>query len=75
VEIYSYIRTPNGMFSININNHEISGFRRDVDEIYALLGRYAAWRGNPFPTFRYNVSVPSSRVKKSIEASLDFLTP
>jgi hypothetical protein len=39
----------------------ISGFRRDV-EICALLGYYAASCGNCLPTFRVNVSVPSSRV-------------
>jgi hypothetical protein len=43
----------------------ISGFRRDVDEICILLGYYATSSGNPLPTFRDNVSVPSSRVKKS----------
>jgi hypothetical protein len=53
----------------------ISGFHRDVDEICAVLGCYAASSGNLLPTFRDNVSVPSSRVKKSNEAaSLDFLT-
>jgi hypothetical protein len=52
----------------------ISGFRRDVDEIFALLGCYAASNANALPTFRYSVSVPSSRVKKSNEASWDFLT-
>jgi hypothetical protein len=49
----------------------ISGFRRDVDEICVLLGRYAASSGNPLPTFRHNVSLPSSRVKNS--NALDFL--
>jgi hypothetical protein len=49
----------------------ISGFRRNVDEIYALLGYYAAPNGKPLPTFRYNVSVPSWRISA---ASLDFLT-
>jgi hypothetical protein len=34
-----------------------------VDEICALLGYYAASCGNWLPTFRYNVSVPSSRIK------------
>jgi hypothetical protein len=29
-----------------------SGFRRDVDEISALLGCYAASNGKPLPTFR-----------------------
>ena len=42
-----------------------SRFRRDVDEICALLGYYAPSSGNPLPTFRDNVSVPSSRIKKS----------
>jgi hypothetical protein len=43
----------------------ISGFRRLVDEICALLGYYAALSGNPLPTFRDNLLIPSSRVKKS----------
>jgi hypothetical protein len=43
----------------------ISGFRRDADEICSLLGYNAASSGNFLPTFRDNVSVPSSRVKKS----------
>jgi hypothetical protein len=41
----------------------ISGFRRDVDEICGLLGNYTALCGNYLPSFRDNVSVPSSRVK------------
>jgi hypothetical protein len=48
----------------------ISGFRRDADEICVLLGYYAASNGNPLPTFRENVWVPSSRVKLFF---LDFL--
>jgi hypothetical protein len=48
----------------------ISGFRHDPDEICALLGCNAASSGNPLPTFRDNVSVPSSRVKKSKKSSL-----
>jgi hypothetical protein len=43
----------------------ISGFRRDVDEICALLGHYSALSGSSVPPFRDNLSVPSSRVKKS----------
>jgi hypothetical protein len=42
-----------------------SGFRRDVDEICALLGYYSAYSGNSVPTFRDNLSVPFSRVKES----------
>ena len=41
----------------------ISGFRRDVDGICGLLGYYTASCGNYLPTFRDNVSVPSSWVK------------
>jgi hypothetical protein len=43
----------------------ISGFFREVDEIHALLGYYAAYAGNSLPTFRDNLSVGSSRVTKS----------
>jgi hypothetical protein len=42
----------------------ISVFRRDV-EFSAHLGCYAASSGNPSPTFRDNVWVPPSRVKKT----------
>jgi len=40
----------------------ISGVRRDVDEICALLDCYAVCSGNSVPTFRDNISVPYSRV-------------
>jgi hypothetical protein len=43
----------------------VSGFRRDVAEICALLGYYAASSGNRLTTFRDSVSVPASRVKNS----------
>ena len=36
----------------------ISGFRREADEIYALLRYYAAYVDNTLPTFRDNLSVP-----------------
>jgi hypothetical protein len=39
----------------------ISGFRREVDENFALLGNYTAYSDNYVPTFRDNLSVPSSR--------------
>jgi hypothetical protein len=51
----------------------ISRFRRNVEEICALLGRYSASSGNPLPTFRDNISVQSCRVKKS-KKKRDFLT-
>jgi hypothetical protein len=38
----------------------------DGHEICALLGYYAARGGNSSPTFRDNLSVSSSRVKKNI---------
>jgi hypothetical protein len=39
----------------------ISGFRRDVDEIYALLGYYAVSCGNFLPTFQDRYIVPKRR--------------
>jgi hypothetical protein len=50
----------------------ISVFRRDVYEICALLGYYAAFSGSSVPTFR-DISDPSSRFKKSKKKALDFL--
>jgi hypothetical protein len=43
----------------------ISSFRRDIDEIWAFQGYYAASSIDPLPTFRENISVRSSRVRKS----------
>jgi hypothetical protein len=43
----------------------ISGFRREVDENCALLGHYSPSSGNFLPTFRDNISVPSSGVKNA----------
>jgi hypothetical protein len=43
----------------------IAGFRRDVEDICALLGYHAASSGSSVPTFRDNISIPSSRAKKS----------
>ena len=48
----------------------ISGFRREVAENCALLGYYAVSSGNSLPTFRDNLSVPSSGFKNSIEIIL-----
>jgi hypothetical protein len=42
-------------------------------EICALQGYYAAWNGNILSTFRDNVWVPSSRVKKSKKKRLGLL--
>ena len=41
----------------------ISGFRCEVKENCDLLGYYAAISGNFLPTFRDNLSVPSSGVE------------
>jgi len=40
----------------------LSGFRREVDENFALLGYYTASSGNLFRTFRDNISASFSRV-------------
>ena len=47
----------------------ISGFHRDVNENCTFPGYYAAYSGNSLPTFRDNLSVPSSRVWKSKKVS------
>jgi hypothetical protein len=41
-----------------------------IDEICALLGCYAESNDSPLPTFRDNLSVSSSRVKKSKKESV-----
>ena len=41
----------------------ISDFRRNVDEICALLGSYAMYSDNSLQTFRDDFSVPTSKVK------------
>jgi hypothetical protein len=43
----------------------ISDFRCDVGEICALMEYGAALDGRAVPTFQDNLSVPSSRVRKS----------
>ena len=43
----------------------ISSFFREVEEMCALLGDYAAYSGNSLLMFRDNLSVKSSRVQKS----------
>jgi hypothetical protein len=58
---------------LELKKNRISGPHRDVDEMYALLGYYAASSGNPLPTFRDNLSVPSTRVRKSEKYRKGFL--
>jgi hypothetical protein len=57
LKIYRYI--------IKFHLCVISGYPRGVDEICAILGFYATCNGSFLPTFRVNISVPSSRVKHS----------
>ena len=45
----------------------ISGFRREADEICALLGCYAAYGVNFLRRFRDNISVSSSIVKNLLK--------
>ena len=45
----------------------ISGSRRDVGEICVLPGYYGALSGSYLPTFRDNLSVLSSRVKRFLD--------
>jgi hypothetical protein len=56
---YTGIRRP---FKMRV----IWDFRREVGEICALLGYYAAYSGNSLPAFRANLSVPSLGLNKSI---------
>jgi len=44
----------------------ISGFRRGANETSVLLGYYAAYSGDCLPTFRDDLSVLSSSVRKPI---------
>jgi hypothetical protein len=53
----------------------ISGFRREVDENCVVLGYGAASGGNSVPTYRDNLSVPSSGVKNTKGDPERFLTP
>jgi hypothetical protein len=41
----------------------------------SLIFFYSSASGNPLPSFRDNVSVPSSRVKKSKKSLLGHLDP
>jgi len=54
------------IFKLKFRACVILGFRREVDEICTLLGHYTAYGPSPLPTFRDNLSVPSSRVTNSL---------
>jgi len=51
----------------NIKHIHLRYFRLSsrLDAICGLLGYYVAYIGNSLPKFRYNLSFPYSRVKKS----------
>ena len=51
----------------------ISGFRRDAHDICALLICYTACSGTSLPTFRDNLSVPSSSSQEIQKESGSFL--
>jgi hypothetical protein len=59
----------------------VSRLGRETDGICTLLEYYRAYRGNSLLTFRYNLSVPSSKATKAkkiqeeFQNHLDFLTP
>jgi len=64
------MNSPTVMFTVlrkvtpcSLGQCKISGFRREADENYALLGYYTAFNVNYSPTFRDILSVPASRVK------------
>jgi hypothetical protein len=54
-----------GYLTEKVDGCVISDFRRDVNEIRPHLGFYAVWNGSLLPTFRINLSVPSSNIKHS----------
>ena len=47
----------------------ILDFRREVGVNCTLLGYYLASSSNSLPTFRHNLSIPSSRVKNPLLAA------
>jgi hypothetical protein len=53
-----------------LQDKTISGFRRDVLDIGALLGYYAAWSGKSLPKFRDNLSAQPSRLLKTVPKRL-----
>ena len=61
-------------FDLTDRRTQISGFRRDVDEICALLGYYAASTGNLLPTFRDNLSAPIFKGQEVQEDGTDTLS-
>ena len=56
-----------------LERRAIRGFCHDAEEISAFLGFYAACSGNSLLRFRDNLSVPSSRIKKTKRDGTDRL--
>ena len=53
----------------------ISDFHRDVDEICAILENWSVHGGCSLPTFRHNISIPSSGVKNPYTAPINLPEP
>jgi hypothetical protein len=62
-QYHNSYKVNNSHLNTICNLYMISSFRREVYEIWVLLGYYAAYNGNYLLTFRENISVPSSRAK------------
>jgi hypothetical protein len=56
------------LFSKKLVLTAISSFRHNFDYICAILGYYAASKGNTLRTFRDDVSISFSRIKKSLSS-------
>jgi hypothetical protein len=59
-----YVRTTEGR-TVEHEHWFISGVHRDIDATSAVLAYYASLNGSSVLTSEVNLSVPSSRVKKS----------
>jgi len=58
------LHQPNGVLLCKLQKSCVtSRHRRGVNENFVVLECYAALIGSQLPTFRNNLSVPSSRVK------------
>jgi hypothetical protein len=69
----SYVRVNENHMTLSDRRKGGLIFIKVMLRICTLLRYYAASSGNPLPTFRDNVSVPSSRVKKSKKKRTSFL--
>jgi len=69
--IYKYLLSKRGInrAALDSTKPETSSFSREVDENCTLQGYYAACSGNSLPTFRDNLSVPSSKLNSWLQKS------